>query len=68
MNRNSADIILKNANIFTARDVDEKHTAIAIKADRIIHVGSDEDMMKLAHDKTKVYNLEGKTVLPGFCT
>lgn len=67
MESNSADIILKNANIFTATDINEEYTAIAIKNDSIIHLGNDEDTMKLAYDKTKVYDLEGKTVLPGFC-
>ena len=67
MDRISADIILKNANIFTATDVNKEYTALAIKDDRIIHLGNEENTMSLAHDKTKIYDLEAKTVLPGFC-
>ncbi len=67
MDRISADIILKNANIFTATDINKEYTALAIKDDSIIHLGNEKDTMSLAHDKTKIYDLEGKTVLPGFC-
>lgn len=62
-----ADIILKNGSIFTATGKNEKYTALAIKGDHIIHLGNKEDTMGLAHNQTMVYDLEGKTVLPGFC-
>ncbi|MCF8229756.1 MAG: amidohydrolase [Bacteroidales bacterium] len=62
-----ADIILKNASVFTATGKNENYTALAIKEDSIIHLGHEEDTMGLAHDQTVVYDLEGKTVLPGFC-
>ncbi len=62
-----ADIILNNANIFTATEKLEKFTAIAIKKDRIIHLGNENDTLDFANEKTMVFDLKGKTVLPGFC-
>ncbi|MDZ7741215.1 MAG: amidohydrolase family protein [Bacteroidota bacterium] len=67
MNKKYADIILKNANIFTATGKNENYSALAIKDDSIIHLGNEENTMGLAHDQSVVYDLEGKTVLPGFC-
>jgi hypothetical protein len=40
--------------------------AIAVQGDRILAVGSNDDILGLRTQKTKVINLEGKTLLPGF--
>ncbi|HEY9500931.1 MAG TPA: amidohydrolase, partial [Pyrinomonadaceae bacterium] len=39
---------------------------IAVKGDRIVFVGSNTDAQKYAGNDTKVIDLQGKTVLPGF--
>jgi predicted amidohydrolase YtcJ len=60
-----ADLILHNGKIVT---VDKKFSiqqALAIKGNRIIQVGSNEDVLKTKGASTKVVDLEGKTVLPG---
>lgn len=62
----SADIVLKNGNVYTANDKAPRAEAIAVKADRIVFVGSNADAEKFVSQGTRVVDLKGKTVLPGF--
>jgi predicted amidohydrolase YtcJ len=60
-----ADVVLHHGKIVT---VDEKFTvaeALAVKGDRILAVGTNADVLKLAGPKTEKLDLKGKTVLPG---
>ena len=62
----SADLILINGKVIT---VDENNTileAIAISADTIMALGTNEQIKKSAGDSTLVINLRGKAVIPGF--
>ncbi len=60
-----ADIIIINGDIF-CRDGKYIHRGgIAIKGDRIIFVGSTEEVNKFRNSQTKIIDAEGKTVLPG---
>lgn len=62
----SADLILQNGKIFTS-DVNKPFAeAIAIKGNKVISVGTNASVEKLASGKTKKINLQGKTVVPGF--
>ena len=61
-----ADIIFKNGNIYTANDKAPQAQAIAVKADRIVFVGSNADAQKYVDQNTRVVDLKGNTVLPGF--
>ncbi|HEX5259365.1 MAG TPA: amidohydrolase [Sphingomicrobium sp.] len=61
-----ADLIIRDAHIVT---VDPKFSiahAAAIRGGRFIAVGSDADVMKSKGPNTRVVDLHGKTVLPGF--
>jgi len=61
-----ADLIIRDAHIVT---VDPKFSiaqAAAVKDGRFVAVGSDAEVMKTAGPKTRVIDLRGKTVLPGF--
>jgi len=40
--------------------------AVAINGEKIIKVGNDEDIKSLISDKTKIIDLKGKLVIPGF--
>ena len=62
----AADIVLKNGNVYTANDRTPKAQAIAIKSDRIVYVGSNAGVQKFVGSSTRVVDLQGKTVLPGF--
>ncbi len=61
----SADIVFKNGNIYTANDKSPTAQAIAIKGDRILFVGSNAAAQKYVGEGTRVVDLHGNTVLPG---
>lgn len=60
-----ADVILTNANIYTVA-TQERAEAIAIKGDKILKVGAAAEIETLKGDSTKVFDLDGKFVMPGF--
>jgi predicted amidohydrolase YtcJ len=57
------DLVLTNGNIYTVEDKQPKAQAIAVKGDRIIFVGSNEEAKKFR--AAKVIDLHGHTVVPG---
>ena len=59
------DIILHHANVFTADPSNPTAQAVAIRGDRIVAVGSDEDIRPTAGPKTRLYDLKGRMVIPG---
>lgn len=61
-----ADTILTNGVIFTMNATNDSAQAIAIKGHRILSVGSNNEIEKFKSPLTKVYDLQGKLVLPGF--
>jgi len=61
-----ADTILQNGNIYTASDDQSTAQAIAIKGDKILAVGSNEDMEAYTGEETETIDLEGQFVMPGF--
>ena len=61
------DLIVHNGKIAT---VDDKFTlveAIAVRGERIVAVGKNADLLKLAGPATKLLDVGGKTVIPGLC-
>src|SRR6476619_4476803 len=62
----SADLVFKNGNVYTANDRSPNAQAIAVKADRIVYVGTNAGVEKYVGTSTRVVDLQGKTVLPGF--
>lgn len=62
----SADIVFKNGNIYTANDRAPKAQALAVKGDRIVYVGSNATVQKFVGANTRVVDLHGHTVVPGF--
>jgi predicted amidohydrolase YtcJ len=64
--RVTADIVFKNGNVYTANDKAPQAQAIAIKADRIVFVGTNAAAQRFVGSNTRVVDLQGKTVLPGF--
>ncbi len=61
-----ADIILYNGKIFTSDTTQLYVQALAIKGNKILRIGSNETIEKLASGKTKKIDLKGRTVVPGF--
>jgi predicted amidohydrolase YtcJ len=64
--QSAADIVFKNGNVYTANDKAPRAQAIAVKGDRIVFVGSNEAAQKFVGTSTRVVDLKGNTVLPGF--
>lgn len=62
----TADIIFTNGNVYTVNDKQPRAEAIAVREDRIVFVGSNADTQKFRSDKTRIIDLAGKTVTPGF--
>ena len=62
----TADTIFINGNVYTVNEKQPHAEAIAVKGDRIVFVGSNADAQKLRSDKTRIIDLTGKTVTPGF--
>jgi predicted amidohydrolase YtcJ len=60
-----ADLIVINGNIYTVNEKQPHAEAIAVKGDRIVFVGANEDARKFRGDKTRIVDLGGKTVVPG---
>ncbi|HEY6804058.1 MAG TPA: amidohydrolase [Pyrinomonadaceae bacterium] len=62
----SADIVFTNGNVYTANDRSPKAQAVAVKADRILYVGTNAGAQNYVGPNTRVVDLHGNTVLPGF--
>jgi predicted amidohydrolase YtcJ len=61
-----ADLVLRNAVIWTVNDEAPRAEAIAIKGDRFVYVGSADGVKKLVGANTRVVDLKGRFVTPGF--
>lgn len=61
-----ADLVLTNGNVVTVDDRQPNAAALAIKGDRILAVGSNEEIAALTGPDTEVIDLGGQTAIPGF--
>ena len=62
----NADTILVNGKILTVDRQFSTREAVAIRDRKITAVGSSADVRKQAGPKTRVIDLQGRTVIPGF--
>lgn len=65
-NEDEADLVITNANVITMDAMDSWAQAIAISGERIIAVGSMDEIDPLVGETTEILDLAGRTVLPGF--
>ena len=61
----TADVVYHNARVITMDDALPEATAVAVAGDRIVGVGSLEDLEALIDSGTEVHDLEGRTIIPG---
>jgi predicted amidohydrolase YtcJ len=61
----TADTVLVNGNVVTVDDRKPRAEALAIQGERILSVGSNEEILRLKDAGTRVIDLAGKTVVPG---
>ena len=64
--RETPDLVLVNGDILTMDLVLPRARAVAVARGRFIAVGSDADVRNLASRNTRVVDLGGRTVVPGF--
>lgn len=58
--------LVVNADIVTMDPVNPTANAMAISGDRIVAIGSESEVRAAIGSYAKFYNLEGRTVVPGF--
>lgn len=58
--------IYTNANVLTMNEAQPRATAFATKGDRIIAVGSEAELLARKRWHSRVVDMQGRTVLPGF--
>jgi len=59
-------LILYNGKILTQDPALPQASAIAIRGNRILAVGTDQDILALANRNTRQIDLDGRLALPGF--
>lgn len=64
--RFGADVVLVNANVITMDPARPRAEAVAVKAGRIVAVGKVGEVTQAATAATRVLDLDGRTLLPGF--
>jgi len=62
----SADVIYYNGKIITLNNQNQIASAVAVKDGKFLKIGSDDEIKRLAGLSTKLIDLKGKTVIPGF--
>src|SRR5215471_1612456 len=60
------DVILSNGKIITVDNKFSIAQAVAVRGDRIVAVGSNQDVTRLAGPNTRRIDLQGKAIVPGF--
>jgi predicted amidohydrolase YtcJ len=60
-----ADLLITNARVYTVDAALPRAQAIAVRGDRIVFVGSNQEAATLRGPNTRVFDVEGKTVIPG---
>lgn len=61
-----ADTIYTGGPILTVNDAQPSAEAVAVKDGRVLAVGDLSDLLARQGDATKVFDLDGRTMLPGF--
>ena len=61
-----ADLVLINGEIITLDNENTIHEGVAVKNGKIIEVGSNSEVKYWIGNKTRVIDLNGKAVVPGF--
>jgi predicted amidohydrolase YtcJ len=60
-----ADLILTDGKIFTGDSTNPWVTAVAIRGERVMAIGSTADMLLLSGPRTQRVRLDGRVVIPG---
>lgn len=61
-----ADLVIVNAHVWTVDDARPEAEAVAVRGERILAVGSNEEIRALAAEDARVVDARGRLLLPGF--
>jgi predicted amidohydrolase YtcJ len=61
-----ADVVIMGGKIYTVNSQQPMVEAVAVKDDKILFAGSQKEVRKYIRDSTKIIDLEGKMMTPGF--
>jgi predicted amidohydrolase YtcJ len=61
-----ADIVIRNARVYTVEEEQPWAQAVAVRSERIVWVGSNQDAQKYIAASTRVIDAGGRLMLPGF--
>src|SRR5262245_49447187 len=61
-----ADLVVINGDVYTVDPAHPRAQAIAVRADRIVAVGTNAEILKLADARTRRIDARGRLVIPGF--
>ena len=61
-----ADVIFTGGRVWTGEEANPWAEAVAVSGNRIVAVGSDQDVASLRGDDTRVIELNGRFISPGF--
>ncbi|MFA2564017.1 amidohydrolase [Bacillus wiedmannii] len=60
------NVVFKNGTIYTSNGKQDIVEAVAVKEGKITFVGSNKDVEEFINEDTKVVDLQGRFILPGF--
>ncbi|MGA1762951.1 MAG: amidohydrolase [Gammaproteobacteria bacterium] len=63
---NEADLVIKNAQIFTASQNIGEAEAVAVKDGRFLAVGTNDEIQRYVGPDSTIIDASGKSILPGF--
>jgi len=61
-----ADLIIRGGTIYTVEEGNPSVEAVAVSGDRIVYAGDLAGIKKFEGENTKIIDLQGKTMTPGF--
>ena len=61
-----ADLVLKNGQVITVNPKNDVVTAVAVLGDKLCYVGTDAGTEEFIGPETRVVDLHGRSLLPGF--
>ncbi|MED1470554.1 hypothetical protein [Bacillus salipaludis] len=66
MGQQFADVIISSNAVFTGLSDQPEPASIAIKDNKIIAIGSSDEMKLYSGEYTKVYQFKDQLIMPGF--
>ena len=64
--KESADLLIRGGTIYTVNEARPIVEAVAVKDGKVLYAGGEEETREFATEKTKIIDLQGRTMTPGF--